>query len=136
LGRIELELPVVHDSGDGWIRQWGDLDEVEIELAGNVQRLGEQLDTELFSIGVDQAYFASADTIIDPGLICCDGGCYSTSLPVWGHGFPQPIKRERNHRWAFADKVSAPDPLTLLTQISAVAGWESSTARLRFLVCQ
>jgi hypothetical protein len=88
LGRIELELAIVHDSGHGRIRQWGYLDQIEIQLTGDIQRLREQLDAELLPIGVDQAHFASADTIIDPGLIGGDGGCYSTSLPVWGHGFP------------------------------------------------
>jgi hypothetical protein len=93
LCRIELELAVVHDSGHGWIRRWGYLDQVEIELTGNVQRLRKQLDTKLFSIGVYQAYFASADTVVDPGLIGCGGSCYSTSLPVWGHGLPVTSKK-------------------------------------------
>ncbi len=137
LRRIELELAIVHDSGDGWIRQWGNLDQVEIELTGDVQRLGEQLDTELLSIGVDQAHFASADTIVDPGLIGGDGGCYSTSLPVWGHGLPVTNKKgSGTTAGPSPTNCRQPDPLTLLTQISAVAGWESSTARLRFLVCQ
>ena len=107
LCRIELELAVVHDSAHRWIRQRGYFDQVEVELAGDVQRFREQLDTKLFSIGVYQAHFASADSIVDPGLIGGDGGCYSTSLPVWGHGLPVTNKRERNHRWAFADEVSA-----------------------------
>jgi hypothetical protein len=37
-------------------------------------------------------------------------------------------KRERSHRWAFADKVSAPDPLTLRTHISP---WPGGSHRLR-----
>jgi len=55
------------------------LDQVEIELAGDVEGLGERFDPELLSIGGDEADLASPDAIVDPGLI--GGRCgYAASL--------------------------------------------------------
>jgi len=40
LGRIELELPVVHDAAHRWVGPGSDLDEVQVQLPGDGQGLG------------------------------------------------------------------------------------------------
>ena len=55
------------------------LDQVEIELAGDVEGLREGPDTQLLAISRDEANLASPDAIVDPGLI--GGRCgYAASL--------------------------------------------------------
>jgi hypothetical protein len=57
----------------------GHLHQVEVELAGDVERLGQRLDAELLAVCGDEANLASPDAIVDPGLI--GGRCgYAASL--------------------------------------------------------
>jgi hypothetical protein len=54
-------------------------DEVEIELPGPSQCFGQGPDADLLTIGADEAYFASADSIVDAGLAVVRR-CYRRSL--------------------------------------------------------
>ena len=53
------------------------LDEVEIELAGDGECLGQRLDAELRAVGSDEADLAGSDAVVDPRLVgrrrgyCC-----------------------------------------------------------------
>ena len=78
---VELVLAEIHDAADGRVGPGGHLDEVEVEVAGDGQRLGQELDAELLPIGIDQAHLAGTDAVID-ARIGGGAGCYSTSLPV------------------------------------------------------
>ena len=99
LGLIELVLAEVHDAADRGVGPGGHLDQVEVEVTGDGQRLGQQFDAELLALGVDQAHLTGADAVVDAGIVGGDGGCYSTSLPVSGHGLPWPTVKERSqHR--------------------------------------
>ena len=55
-----------------------DLDQVEIELAGDVECLGQRLDAELGAVGADETDFAGPDAVVDPRLV--DGRDYWCSL--------------------------------------------------------
>ncbi len=81
---IELELAVVHDATDRRISQRCHFNQVKVELAGKIHCINKRFDTKLFTVGVDQADLAGADSVVDPGLIGGDGSCYSTSLPIFG----------------------------------------------------
>ena len=71
---VELELPVVHDPAYGWVREGGDLDEIEVELAGDFERFGQGLDPQLLTFGIDQAHLSGADSVVDPDLAHGCGG--------------------------------------------------------------
>ena len=90
LGRLVLVLAVVHDPADRRVGLVGHLDEVEVELPGHGQRLGQGLDADLVAVGADQAHLAGSDAIVDPGLVV--GGvlwpftphqCAALSLARW-----------------------------------------------------
>jgi hypothetical protein len=67
------------------------LDQVEIELAGDVKGLGKGLDAELLPLCGYEANLASPDAIVDPGLI--GGRCgYAASL-LWIRRMICPRKR-------------------------------------------
>ena len=45
------------------------LDEIEVELTGDVEGLGQRLDAELSPVGIDEADLPSPDAIVDLGLV-------------------------------------------------------------------
>ena len=63
------ELAVVHDSANGWVRQRSDFDEVEVELAGHRERFGQSLDSDLATVGSDEAYLTRTNALVVPGLV-------------------------------------------------------------------
>jgi hypothetical protein len=73
------ELAVVHDPADGWIRQRRDFDEIEIQRAGHRQRFGKGLDSDLASIGTDEADLTRTNALVVPGLVLLRR-CYGCSL--------------------------------------------------------
>jgi hypothetical protein len=68
LGLVELELPVIHDPADGRVRERSNLNEIEVELAGDCESVGQGLNSELLTIGIDEPYFAGADSVVYPDL--------------------------------------------------------------------
>jgi len=74
-------LAEVHDAADRGVGPGCHLDEVEVELTGDGEGLGQQFDAELFAVGVYEADLAGTDAVID-ARIGGGAGCYSTSLPV------------------------------------------------------
>src|SRR3712207_1662389 len=68
LGGLVLELPVVHELGDRRPGHGRDLDEVELGVLGQAQRLADRHDADLLALGPDQADLGDADTVVDAGL--------------------------------------------------------------------
>jgi hypothetical protein len=66
---LVLVLGVVEQPADRRARVGGDLDQVEIGLAGDLQGLLGVDDTDLLAVGADQADLGNADALIDPGLV-------------------------------------------------------------------
>ena len=65
LRRIEFELAVVHDAAHRRIGLGGHLDEVEIRLPGDRQRLREGFDAQLLAVGCHQAHLTGTDLVVD-----------------------------------------------------------------------
>jgi hypothetical protein len=84
LGLVELELSEVHDPTHRWVGHRGHLNQVEVEIAGDRERLWKRLDAELLTVWVDEANLTSANAIVDPVLV---GGFsdYAASLLSVGH---------------------------------------------------
>ena len=66
---LVLVLAVVHDPADRRVGLGGHLDEVEVELTGDGECLGQRLDADLRAVGSDEADLAGSDAIVDPGLV-------------------------------------------------------------------
>jgi hypothetical protein len=47
----------------------GHLDQIEVELTGDVEGLGQRFDAELGPVGIDEADLPSPDAIVDLGLV-------------------------------------------------------------------
>ena len=45
------------------------LDQVEVQFAGEGQRVRQRLDTDLFAVGTDESDLSGADAVVDPGLV-------------------------------------------------------------------
>ena len=69
LGGLVLELPVIHDPDDGGCGLVRHLDEVEVQLTSQGQRLRQRLDPDLGPVRSDHANFARSDPFIHPGLV-------------------------------------------------------------------
>ena len=82
LGCLVLVLAVVHDPADRWVGLVGHLDEVEIELTGHGQCLGQRLDADLRAVGADEADLAGPDPVVDPGLVVGRRRSYRRSLLI------------------------------------------------------
>ena len=80
LGFIELELAVVHDATHGRVGEWRHLDEVEVHLPGNRQRIRQGFYPELGAVGVNEADFTGTDPLVDPVLVSGGGSGDRTSL--------------------------------------------------------
>ena len=73
LGGIELELAVVHDPAHRGVGVGGHLDQVEILLAGDVERLRQGFDPQLGPVGVNQSDLPCPDPLVHPvlgGVMC------------------------------------------------------------------
>ena len=68
LGVLVLELPVVHELDDRRAGVRGDLDEIEIDLLGQAQRLGDRDDADLLPFGSDKSDLGNADPVVDAWL--------------------------------------------------------------------
>jgi len=74
---LVLVPAVVHDPAHGWIGVRRDLDEIELFLSGDRERLRQRLDPELLAPGPDEQDLACANPVVDPGVVC---GYVITSL--------------------------------------------------------
>ena len=68
LRRLVLELAVVHELADRRAGHRGDLDEVEVCLLRQPQRVADGDDADLLTVRTDQAHLVDADPVVDPGL--------------------------------------------------------------------
>src|SRR6266545_1543420 len=75
-GLLVLELRVVHQLADRRAGHRGDLDEVEVELAGHPHRCLGVHHPELLAVGPDHPDLGGPDTVVDPGF-----NADATSLP-------------------------------------------------------
>lgn len=68
LGLLVQELPVVEDPADRRNRVGCNLDQVEVGLLGDAQRLVDGDDADVLPIRADQAYFREPDLLVDAVL--------------------------------------------------------------------
>jgi len=66
--RLVLEFPEVHELADRRSGLRRDLDEVEIGLLGETQRVFNPDDADLLPVRADQPHLWDADTVVNPGL--------------------------------------------------------------------
>src|SRR5699024_11709655 len=91
LSRFVLVLSVVHELGYGWLRLRCYLDEIEICLAGEIERLANGNDTDLFTIGSDQPNLGNPNPVIDARLadvftpFCSNVVVSTKKAPVYTH---------------------------------------------------
>ncbi|MNS97836.1 hypothetical protein D3C72_1321850 [compost metagenome] len=71
LGFLVLELPVIHDPGDGRSRVGGDLHQVQVLVLSQPQSVHELDDAELLVINPYQAQFRRADLTVDTVTFVC-----------------------------------------------------------------
>ena len=77
-----LVLAVVHELGDGRTRHRGDLDQVEIGLGRQPQRVLDAHDADLLPVGADQPHFGDANAVIDPRFSADGSSSESVSFPT------------------------------------------------------
>ena len=66
LGLLVLVLGVVEHAADRRARLGGDLDEVEVALLGEGERVGRLQHADLVALVVDQAHLGHANALVDP----------------------------------------------------------------------
>jgi len=64
-GGFVLELAEVHELGDRRLGHRGHLDEVEVGLGGQTQRVFHAHDADLFSVGANQPHFGNPNAVVD-----------------------------------------------------------------------
>jgi hypothetical protein len=62
------KLSVVHDPAHRWVRHWCHLDEIEVLLAGECERIWQILDSKLAAVCTDEANLTGANAIVVPVL--------------------------------------------------------------------
>jgi hypothetical protein len=67
---LVLVLSEVHDPTHGRICVGCDLDEIEAGIAGDLECFGQRLGSKLRTVGSDQSDLASADAVVDAGVVC------------------------------------------------------------------
>ena len=91
LGLLRLlvaELAVIHDPADRRVGQRGHFDEVEIELSGQREGIGQRLDPELRPFWADDPNLTGTNALVVPRLVDL-GRCYGCSLLRNGHVLPR-----------------------------------------------
>jgi len=68
LRALVLELAVVHELADRRPGHRGDLDQVELCLLGQPERILDAHDADLLPLGTDEPHFGDADPVVDAGL--------------------------------------------------------------------
>jgi hypothetical protein len=92
----------VHDPAHGWIRVRRNLDEIELFLTGDRERLRQRLDPELLPRRPNEQDLAGPNPVVDPGVVC---GYVITSLLAllnWVRRPPHPsglVLRGGTRRW-------------------------------------
>ena len=79
LGCLVLPFAVVEDLAHRRVGHGGYLDQVEVELPGDVKCFGQGFDAELAPVRIDQAHLSGPDAIVDPKLVVDRCG-YAASL--------------------------------------------------------
>ena len=64
------KLSVIHDPAHRWVRHWRHLDEIEVLLTGEGERIWQILDSKLAAVCTDEANLTGADAIVVPVLRC------------------------------------------------------------------
>ena len=67
-GRFVLVLAEVHELGDRRLGHRGHLDEVEVSLGGEAQRVFDADDADLLAVGANQPHFGNPDAVVDARL--------------------------------------------------------------------
>jgi len=62
------KLPVVHDPAHWWIRHGRHLDEIEVLLSGESERIWQILDSKLAAVCADEANLFGANAVVVPVL--------------------------------------------------------------------
>src|SRR3954453_6537004 len=65
---LVLPLSVVHELGHGRTGGGSDLDEVEVCLLSESQRVADGDDADLLAVGTDESHFGNADPVVDAGF--------------------------------------------------------------------
>ena len=96
--RLVLELAVVHELADRRAGHRRDLDEVEVGLLGQPQRVADGDDADLLAVGTDEPHLGDADPVVDPGL-SADGASSIWLVKDPGHekGFRARSSRKPQH---------------------------------------
>src|SRR5438128_676780 len=77
------ELSEVHDAADGRVRGGRDLDQVELLLLRQAERLLRRHDAELRAVGADDAHLARPDLRVDPCLVLDLGYGTPPGMRAW-----------------------------------------------------
>ena len=85
---LVLPLAVIHDPTDRGVGLGCNLDEIEVLLSRDRERLWQWLDSDLSAVGTDESHFSSSDPIIDPGLVAGRRRSYLGSVLMYRVGPP------------------------------------------------
>ena len=78
-----LVLAVVHDPTDRRVGLVGHLHQIQVELTGERQCLGQRLDADLGTVGADESDLPGPDAVVDPGLVVVRRRSYGRSLLIY-----------------------------------------------------
>ncbi len=77
-----LELAVVHELADRRLGKRGNFHQIHLGFLGHLQRLRDRDDTDLFSVGSDQAHFGGVDLDVDTLRSLCGDVRVSKSVKI------------------------------------------------------
>src|SRR5215471_3735973 len=93
---LVLELAVVHELGNRWPCRGRDLDQVEVGLLGQPERITQGNDPYLLAVRADEPYLGNPDALVDTGF---DADVTSLGFPPPRHpreGVPRPSRGPRS----------------------------------------